>query len=151
MAREVDVPIEVARALDKRYDQHADRWWPLGFGGLLAGIIGTGVALSNHPVPTWSVIAAVVGWLALVTSFVFAIGAGHRDTARVMNHFDRDVQDYDEWADDDDELDDDDDDYADDEGFEYPAITEPTPAPAAPAAPASGGLLSSLRQQGGAQ
>ncbi|MBN7385461.1 hypothetical protein [Mycobacteroides abscessus] len=140
MAREVEVPFEVARALDKRYDQHADRWWPLGFGGLLAGIIGTGVALSNHPVPTWSVVAAVVGWLALVASFVFAIGAGHRDTVRVMNHFDRDVQDYDDWADDDDELDDEDDPRT---------IADPDPAPAQPAPPAGGSLLSSLRQQGG--
>ncbi|PVB10692.1 hypothetical protein [Mycobacteroides abscessus] len=143
MAREVEVPFEVARALDRRYDQHADRWWPLGFGGLLAGIIGTGVALSNHPSPTWSVIAAVVGWLALVASFVFAIGAGHRDTVAVMDRYDRTVQDYDDWAEDDD-----DDDYADDEGFEYPAITEPVSAPAQPAPPAGGGLLSSLRQQG---
>lgn len=140
MAREVEVPIEVARALDRRYDQHADRWWPLGFGGLLAGIIGTGVALSNHPAPTWSVVAAVVGWLALVASFVFAIGAGHRDTVAVMDHYESPVQDYDEWADDDDELDDED---------EYPrtAVEEPQ-SPAQPAPPAGGGsLLSSLRQQ----
>ncbi|WP_157931937.1 hypothetical protein [Mycobacteroides abscessus] len=146
MAREVEVPIEVARALDRRYDQHADRWWPLGFGGLLAGIIGTVVALSNHPAPTWSVVAAVVGWLALVASFVFAIGAGHRDTVAVMDRYDRPVQDYDDWADDDDELDGDDD-YADDEGFEYPAVTEPAQSPVAPVTPAGGGLLSSLRQQ----
>ncbi|BBZ83309.1 Uncharacterised protein [Mycobacteroides abscessus subsp. abscessus] len=143
MEREVEVPFEVARALDKRYDQHADRWWPLGFGGLLSGIVGTGVALSNHPAPTWSVVAAVVGWLALVASFVIAIGAGHRDTVAVMDHYDRDVQDYDDWADDDDEdLED------DDEDFEYPAA-EPAPTPAPPAPSAGGGsLLSSLRQQG---
>ncbi|MBN7314123.1 hypothetical protein [Mycobacteroides abscessus] len=143
MNREVDVPIEVARALDRRYDQHADRWWPLGFGGLLAGIIGTGVALSNHPAPTWSVIAAVVGWLALVGSFVFAIGGSRRDTVAVMDHYDRPVQDYDDWSDDDDEdLED------DDEDFEYPAV-EPAPTPAPPAPSAGGGsLLSSLRQQG---
>lgn len=135
MGREVDVPIEVARALDRRYDQHADRWWPLGFGGLLAGIVGTGVALSNHPAPTWSVIAAVVGWLALVASFAIAIGAGHRDTVAVMDH-------YDDWSDDDDE------DLEDDEDFEYPAV-EPAPTHAPPAPSAGGGsLLSSLRQQG---
>lgn len=139
MGREVEVPIEVARALDKRYDQHADRYGPIGFVGLVAGIIGTGVALSNHPVPTWSVVAAVVGWLALVASFVFAIGAGHRDTVAVMDHYDRDVQDYDDWADDDDFEDEDDED---------PRAVESVQAPAAPAPPASGGLLSSLRQQG---
>ncbi|MBN7315091.1 hypothetical protein [Mycobacteroides abscessus] len=138
MGREVEVPFEVARALDKRYDQHADRWWPLGFGGLLSGIVGTGVALSNHPAPTWSVVAAVVGWLALVASFVIAIGAGYRDTVAVMDHYDRDVQDYDDWSDDeDDDLDDEDD--------EDPRAVEPVQAPAPPAA---GNLLSSLRQQG---
>lgn len=138
MAREVEVPFEVARALDKRYDQHADRWWPLGFGGLLAGIIGTGVALSNHPAPTWAVVTAVVGWLALVASFVFAIGAGHRDTVAVMDHYDRPVQDYDEWADHDGE------DFED----EYPrTAVERAPAPTPPAPPAAGNLLSSLRQQ----
>ncbi|MDO3019361.1 MULTISPECIES: hypothetical protein [Mycobacteroides] len=143
MEREVEVPFEVARALDKRYDQHADRYGPIGFVGLVAGIIGTGVALSNHPAPTWSVIAAAVGWLALVGSFVVAIGAGHRDTVAVMDRYDRPVQDYDDWAEDDDELD-------DDEGFEYPAATDPAPSgPAQPAPPAGGGLLSSLRQQGG--
>lgn len=138
MAREVEVPIEVARALDKRYDQHADRWWPLGFGGLLAGIVGTGVALSNDPAPMWSVVAAVVGWLALVGSFAIAIGAGHRDTVAVMDHYESPVQDYDEWADDDGE------DFED----EYPrTAVEPAPAPTPHAPPAGGSLLSSLRQQ----
>lgn len=140
MAREVEVPIEVARALDKRYDQHADRYGPIGFVGLVAGIIGTGVALSNHPAPTWSVIAAVVGWLVCVGSFVFAIGASRRDTVKVMDRYDRPVQDYDEWVDDDDFEDEDDED---------PRAVEPVQAPAAPASPAGGGsLLSSLRQQG---
>lgn len=54
---------------------------------------------------------------------------------------DDDVEDYPE---DDDELDDEDMDF-------LHRATDPAPAPAAPAPPASGGLLSSLRQQGGAQ
>lgn len=139
MEREVEVPFEVARALDKRYDKHADRYGPIGFVGLVAGIIGTGVALSNHPAPAWAAVVAVVGWLVCVGSFVFAIGASRRDTLRVMDHFDRDVQDYDDWADDDDFEDEDDED---------PRAVEPVQAPAAPAPPAAGNLLSSLRQQG---
>lgn len=143
MEREVEVPFEVARALDKRYDQHADRYGPIGFVGLLAGIIGTGVAMSNHPAPTWSVVAAVVGWLVCVGSFVFAIGASRRDTVRVMDHFDRDVQDYDDWSDDDD-FDDE-----DNELDEDPRAVEPPQVTITPAPPTGGGsLLSSLRQQG---
>ncbi|MBF9327929.1 MULTISPECIES: hypothetical protein [Mycobacteroides] len=140
MEREVEVPFEVARALDKRYDAHADRYGPIGFVGLVAGIIGTGVALSNHPAPAWAAVVAVVGWLVSVGSFVFAIGASRRDTVRVMDHFDRDVQDYD------------DDDFADedfekDEEDEYPRAVEPPQATITPAPPAAGNLLSSLRQQ----
>ncbi|AMT70560.1 Uncharacterised protein [Mycobacteroides abscessus subsp. abscessus] len=144
MEREVEVPFEVARALDKRYDKHADRYGPIGFVGLVAGIIGTGVALSNHPAPAWAAVVAVVGWLVCVGSFVFAIGASRRDTLRVMDHFDRDVQDYDDWADDDDE------DLEDDqlpEEDEYPRAVEPPQATITPAPPAAGNLLSSLRQQ----
>lgn len=138
MEREVEVPFEVARALDKRYDKHADRYGPIGFVGLVAGIVGTGVALSNHPAPAWAAVVAVVGWLVCVGSFVFAIGASRRDTVRVMDHFDRDVQDYDDWADDDDFEDEDDED---------PRAVEPPQSPITPAPPAAGNLLSSLRQQ----
>ncbi|KRQ26391.1 hypothetical protein AOT83_19195 [Mycobacteroides sp. H001] len=144
MSREVEVPIEVARALDKRYDQHADRYGPIGFVGLVAGIIGTGVALSNHPAPTWSVAAAVIGWLVCVGSFVVAIGASRRDTVAVMGRYDRPVQDYDDWADDDDFADED---FEKDEEGEYPRAVEPPQSPITPAPPAAGNLLSSLRQQ----
>lgn len=53
-----------------------------------------------------------------------------------------DVEDYPDAEDD--ELD-------EDESFEYPAATDPAPAPVAPAPPAAGNLLSSLRNRGGAQ
>lgn len=51
---------------------------------------------------------------------------------------------------DDDELDDDELDEEGDMDFLH-RVTDPAPAPAAPAPPAGGNLLSSLRQQGGAQ
>ncbi|MBN7483719.1 hypothetical protein [Mycobacteroides abscessus] len=59
------------------------------------------------------------------------------------------VLDYDDYEDDD-ELDDDELDEEGDMDFLH-RVTDPAPAPAAPAPPAGGNLLSSLRQQGGAQ
>lgn len=58
----------------------------------------------------------------------------------------RPVVDYDEWMDDEDDEDDELD--KDDMDFLH-RVTDPAPAPAQPAPPASGSLLSSLRNQGG--
>lgn len=58
------------------------------------------------------------------------------------------VLDYDEWMDeDDDELDE----LPEDDMEFLHRATDPAPAPVAPAPPAAGNLLSSLRNQGGAQ
>lgn len=131
------------KVMHAREDELADKWYkPAGL-GLLAGIIGTAIAVSNHPTPTWAVVMAGLGWLVCVGSFAIAMATGYRDGSRLEAHVNSTslVEDYPD-DDFDDELDD------DEEGFEYPAITEPTPAPTAPAPPAAGGsLLSSLRQQ----
>lgn len=131
------------KAMHRREDELADKWYkPAGI-GLLVGIIGTAIALSNHPTPTWALIAAAAGWLVCIGSFAIAMGTGYRDGSHLEAHVNSSsaVEDYPEDDDDfDEELD-------DDEGFEYPAVTEPVSAPAQPAPPAGGGLLSSLRQQ----
>ncbi|WP_457125840.1 hypothetical protein [Mycobacteroides abscessus] len=131
---------EMWKVLNQRADQQADRWFkPAGI-GLLAGVIGTAIAVSNHPTPTWSLIMAIVGGLVCVGSFVIPMSGAYRDGSRLEEYVSA-VADYpdDDDFDDDDEL--------GDEEFSYPAVTEPVSAPAAPATPASGGLLSSLRQQ----
>ncbi|WP_100485827.1 hypothetical protein [Mycobacteroides abscessus] len=132
---------EMWKAMHQREDELADRWYkPAGI-GLLAGIIGTAIAVSNHPTPTWAVVVAGLGWLVCVGSFAIAMGTGYRDGNRLEAHVNS-MADYpDDDFDDDDELD-------DDEEFSYPAVTEPVSVPAQPAPPAAGGsLLSSLRQQ----
>lgn len=136
---------EMWRVLNQRADQQADRWFkPAGL-GLLAGIIGTAISVSNHPTPTWSLVVAGLGWLLCVGSFVIPMSGAYRDGNRLESYVNStsSIEDYsDDDFDDDDELD-------DDEEFSYPAATDPAPAPVAPAPPAAGGsLLSSLRQQG---
>lgn len=129
---------EAWQFLTERNDQRADRWYkPAGI-GLLAGIIGGAIALSNHPTPTWALVMSVIGWVVCVVSFVIPMSAAYGEGNRLEAHInslpddDDDVEDYPE--------DFDDDDFPDDEP------TPSTPAPSAP--PASGGsLLSSLRQQ----
>lgn len=130
---------EVWKVMHQREDELADRWYkPAGI-GLLAGIIGTAIAVSNHPTPTWALAMSVIGWVVCVGSFAIAMGTGYRDGNRLESYVNS-VRDYPD--DDDDELDDDEDE------FEYPAV-EPAPsAPVQPTQPASdGNLLSSLRQQ----
>ncbi|SKF72792.1 Uncharacterised protein [Mycobacteroides abscessus subsp. abscessus] len=123
---------EMWKVMHRREDELADRWYkPAGI-GLLAGIIGTAIAVSNHPTPTWALAMAVIGWVVCVGSFAIAMGTGYRDGNRLESYVDS-VRDH---PDDDDE-----------DEFEYPAV-EPAPsAPAPPVQPAAGGLLSSLRQQ----
>lgn len=133
---------EMWRVMHAREDELADKWYkPAGL-GLLAGIIGTVIAVSNHPTPTWAVVMAGLGWLVCIGSFAVAMATGYRDGSRLEHHVNSTnaVADYPD-DDFDDELD-------DDEEFSYPAVTEPVSAPAQPAPPAMGGnLLSSLRQQ----
>lgn len=136
------------KVMHAREDELAEKWYkPAGI-GLLVGVIGTAIALSNHPTPTWALIAAAAGWLVCIGSFAIAMATGYRDGSRLEAHVSStsSVEDYlDDDFEDEDELD-------DDEEFSYPAVTEPLSAPAQPAPPAAGGsLLSSLRQQGGVQ
>ncbi|SHO86396.1 hypothetical protein [Mycobacteroides abscessus] len=131
---------EMWKVMHRREDELADRWYkPAGI-GLLAGIIGTAIAVSNHPTPTWALVVSVIGWVVCVGSFAIAMGTGYRDGSRLESYVnslpddDGDVEDYPEDFDDDD----------------FPDDDEPTPStPAKPAPPAVGNLLSSLRQQGG--
>lgn len=130
------------RVMDQRSDQLADRWYkPAGI-GLLMGIIGTAIAVSNHPTPTWSVVMAAVGGLVCLGSFAIPMSTVYKEGNRLEAYVNStsSVEDYP-----DDDFDDD-----DDEEFSYPAVTDPAPSAPAPSAPsASGGsLLSSLRQQG---
>lgn len=129
---------EMWKVMHRREDELADRWYkPAGI-GLLAGIIGTAIAVSNHPTPTWALAMSVIGWVVCVGSFAIAMGTGYRDGNRLEAYVNS-------LPDDDD--DDDDDDFEDDEDYtEYP-VSETPSAPAQPMPPASGGLLSSLRQQ----
>lgn len=149
MSREVEVPIEVARAVIAREDSRADRWGITAFVGFVAGIVGTSVTLSNHPAPTWSVVAAALGWLTFIGSFAIAIGASYADRRRVMNHYDNGIQDYDDWSDED--FDDEDDELDEEDMSFLHRVTDPAPNVPAPSAPSAGGgsLLSSLRQQQG--
>ncbi|SKG53767.1 Uncharacterised protein [Mycobacteroides abscessus subsp. massiliense] len=135
---------EMWRVMHAREDELADRWYkPAGI-GLLTGIIGTAIAVSNTPTPTWSVVMAAVGGLVCLGSFAIPMSIGYKEGNRLERYVNStsSVEDYPD-DDFDDELDD------DEEGFEYPAITEPTPSAPAPSAPpaGSGNLLSSLRQQ----
>ncbi|MBN7483193.1 hypothetical protein [Mycobacteroides abscessus] len=135
---------EMWKVMNQRSDELADRWYkPAGI-GLLVGIIGGAIAVSNHPTPTWSVVMAVVGGLVCVGSFVIPMSTVYKEGNRLEAYINSTnaVAHYTDEFDDDDELD-------DGEEFSYPAITEPTPsAPIQPAPAASGGnLLSSLRQQ----
>ncbi|MBN7493067.1 hypothetical protein I3U56_21670 [Mycobacteroides abscessus subsp. abscessus] len=105
--------------------------------------------------PWWSWLLIVPG--GAIGLLVFAIklmdANDQRTISRAQARVDeldarpRPVVDYDDYEDDDedDELDEEDMSFLD-------RVTDPTPsAPAAPVQPASGGLLSSLRQQGGVQ
>ncbi|RIS84040.1 hypothetical protein [Mycobacteroides abscessus] len=132
---------EMWKVLNQRADQQADRWFkPAGI-GLLAGVIGTAIAVSNHPPPTWAVVMAGLGWLVCLVSFAIPMSGAYRDGNRLEAYVNS-MADYpDDDFDDDDELD-------DDEEFSYPAVTEPAQSPVTPAPSAGGGLLSSLRQQG---
>lgn len=120
---------EMWKVMHRREDELADRWYkPAGI-GLLAGIIGTAIAVSNHPTPTWALAMAVIGWVVCVGSFAIAMGTGYRDGNRLESYPDEDFDDEDE--------------------FEYvePTVQHTPSAPAAPAPPTGGNLLSSLRQQ----
>lgn len=138
---------EMWRVMHAREDELAEKWYKPAGVGLLVGIIGTAIAVSNHPTPTWSLIAAAAGWLVCVGSFAIAMGTGYRDGSRLERHVnsmvDYPVDDFDDDELDEDEL------PEEDMSFLH-RVTDPAPAPVAPAPPASGGsLLSSLRQQGG--
>ncbi|WP_255783839.1 hypothetical protein [Mycobacteroides abscessus] len=128
------------KVMNQRSDELADRWYkPAGI-GLLVGIIGTAIAVSNTPTPTWAVVMAVVGGLVCLGSFAIPMSTVYKEGNRLEAHVNStsSVEDY---------PDDEDDDELDDED-EYPAVTEPVSAPAPSTPPASGGnLLSSLRQQ----
>ncbi|SIA12240.1 Uncharacterised protein [Mycobacteroides abscessus subsp. abscessus] len=128
---------EMWRVLNARADQQAEKWYkPAGI-GLLTGVIGAAIALSNHPTPTWSVVMAAVGCLVCVVSFAIPMSTAYKEGNRLESYVNStsSVENYPDDFDDD-----------EDEDFEYPADPVPAPAPSAP--PVSGGLLSSLRQQG---
>lgn len=134
---------EVWKVMHQREDELADRWYkPAGI-GLLAGIIGTAIAVSNHPTPMWALVMSVIGWVVCVGSFAIAMGTGYRDGNRLESYVnslpddDGDVEDYP------------DEDFDDEDEFEYvePTVQHTPSAPAAPAPPTGGNLLSSLRQQ----
>ncbi|PVB11769.1 hypothetical protein [Mycobacteroides abscessus] len=130
---------EMWKVLNQRADQQADRWFKPAGVGLLTGVIGTAIAVSNHPTPTWAVVMAGLGWLLCVGSFAIPMSGAYRDGNRLEEYVNA-VEDYPEGDfDDDDEL--------GDEEFSYPAVTEPAQSPVAPVPPAAGSLLSSLRQQ----
>lgn len=133
---------EAWQFLTERNDQRADRWYkPAGI-GLLVGIIGGAIAISNHPTPTWAVVASVIGWIVCVVSFAIPMSAAYGEGNRLEAHInslpddDGDVEDYPY------------EDFDDEDEFEYVEPTvQPTPTPAPSAPPAGGNLLSSLRQQ----
>ncbi|WP_100485871.1 hypothetical protein [Mycobacteroides abscessus] len=131
---------EMWKVLNQRADQQADRWFKPAGVGLLTGVIGTAIAVSNHPTPTWAVVMAGLGWLLCVGSFAIPMSGAYRDGNRLEEYVNA-VEDYPEGDfDDDDEL-----------GTRTPrrpAVTEPAQSPVTPAPSAGGGLLSSLRQQG---
>ncbi|WP_100458659.1 hypothetical protein [Mycobacteroides abscessus] len=131
------------KVMHQREDELADKWFkPAGI-GLLAGIIGTAIAVSNHPTPSWAVAVAAIGWLACIGSFAVAMGTGYRDGNRLERHINSMVDYPDDFDEDyeDDELDEADVDF-------FHKVTDPAPAPVQPAPSAGGSLLSSLRQQG---
>lgn len=114
-------------------------------------------AQSTHQdsgLPWWSWLLIVPAGLigVLVLGFKVLEANDERTIARAnarvyeLESRPRPVLDYDEW-----EEDDEDDDELPAEDIEFlHRVTDPAPAPAAPAAPPAGGnLLSSLRQQGG--
>ncbi|SLD23524.1 hypothetical protein [Mycobacteroides abscessus] len=118
-------------------DRLAAVFAPVAFIGFIVGVIGAGVAVSNHPAPGWAVIMAVGGWLACAGSFVFVMSVGWMkgnslDARYAPQHA---VEDYpddepDEWDD-----------------YDEPVIITPVAAPEPTPAPPVGSLLSSLRQQ----
>lgn len=135
---------EMWKVMHAREDELAEKWYkPAGI-GLLMGIIGTAIAVSNTPTPTWAVAMAVIGGLGCLVSFVIPMSIGYKEGNRLEEYVNSlPVHD---------ELDDDDDDYEDDElpedDMEFlRKAADPSPAPAPSAPPAGGNLLSSLRQQ----
>ncbi|RIT59368.1 hypothetical protein D2E95_09255 [Mycobacteroides abscessus] len=102
-------------------------------------------------IPWWAWMLIVPAGLAVLAFLGFKLMEANdertvaRANARVaeLDARPRPVVDYDDYEDDD-ELDEDDMTF-------LQRVTDPAPAPAAPAPPAGGGLLSSLRNQGGAQ
>lgn len=111
-------------------------------------------ARQNDGLPWWSWLLIVPGGLIVLAVLGFKVMEWNDDRtiARAEARVDeldarpRPVLDYDDFEDDeDDDLD------AEDMAFLH-KVTDPAPsAPVPPAAPAGGGLLSSLRLQGGAQ
>lgn len=104
--------------------------------------------------PWWSWLLIVpAGLIALaVLGFKLVEANDDRTISRAQARVDaldarpRPVLDYDDYEDDDE------DDELDDEDMAFlHRVTDPAPAPATPAPPASGSLLSSLRQQGSVQ
>ncbi|OHU35726.1 hypothetical protein BKG80_23530 [Mycobacteroides chelonae] len=96
-------------------------------------------------VPTGLIVLAVLGFKLMEANDERAISRAQARVAE-LDARPRPVVDYDDYEDDeDDELDEL---PAEDMAFLH-RVTDPAPAPAQPAPPASGGLLSSLRQQGG--
>ncbi|MDO3144236.1 hypothetical protein [Mycobacteroides abscessus] len=125
------------KVMNQRSDDLADRWYkPAGI-GLLVGIIGTAIAVSNHPTPTWAVAVAAVGGLVCLGSCAIPMSTVYKEGNRLEQHVNS-MADYPEDFDDDEDFDEDED---------YPHAVEPVSAPAQPAPPAGGSLLSSLRQQ----
>ncbi|MDO3167181.1 hypothetical protein P5V90_09465 [Mycobacteroides abscessus subsp. abscessus] len=110
---------------------------------------------TSSGLPWWSWVLIVPGGLVALLVLGFKVMEWNdertisRANARVAELDARprpvvDYDDYDDFEDEDDELDEADMDF-------LHRATDPAPAPAQPAPPAGGGLLSSLRQQGGAQ
>lgn len=109
---------------------------------------------TSSGMPWWSWLLIVPGGAIglLVLGFKVMEAADERTVSRAqarvaeLDARPRPVVDYDDYEDDDE------DDELPEEDIEFlRKATDPAPAPAAPAAPAAGSLLSSLRQQGGAQ
>lgn len=127
-------------------------------------IIGVGIALAFWI--TNSMHAPVMAWIVFGLSVLIALGAGVwgldsdgvksdvrelREARASIREVRSDTDDDDRVLDYPEDFDDEDDFDGDDFEDEYLAVSQSVSAPVQPAPPAGGGLLSSLRQQGGAQ
>lgn len=125
-------------------------------------IIGVGIALGFWI--TNSLHNPVMAWIVFGLSVLIALGAGVwgldsdgvksdvrelREARASIREVRSDTDDDDRVLDYPEDFDDEDDFDGDDFEDEYLAVSQSVSAPVQPAPPASGGLLSSLRQQGG--